>query len=59
MIVAKLSTDKVVQLLKPAQSVAFADGLWVLVCSRLTDRQNKGGVWWVPATTVVGKIDFC
>lgn len=59
MIVAKLSTDKIVQLLKPAQSVAFADGLWVLVCSRLTDRPNKGDVWWLPATAVVWQIDFC
>lgn len=59
MIVAKLSTDRIVQLLKPAQPVLFAGGDWVMVCDALTERRNKVIPYWVPACWVVWKIQFC
>lgn len=59
MIVAKLSTDRIVQLLKPAQEVAFASGLFVLVCDKLTERQSKVEPYWVPASTVAWEMEIC
>lgn len=56
--VAKLSTGRVVQLLKPAQPVQFAGGLHALVADRLTDVPSGIVPYWVPATLVSWTLDF-
>lgn len=56
--IAKLSTDKIVQVLKPAQTVRFDPRLHVLVCDRLTPRRGRQDPYWMPATLVVWQIDF-
>lgn len=56
--VAKLSTDKIVQLLKPAQTVLFDSGTYVLVCNTLLERSGKIEPYWVPSTTVVWILEF-
>ena len=56
--VAKLSSGRIVRLLKEAQAVQFADGLFVLVADRLTTVPNRIDPRWVPATSVVWILDF-
>lgn len=56
--VAKLSTGKIVQLLKPAQPVQFDTGLHVLVADRLTTVPSRIVPYWVPATGVVWSIEI-
>ena len=56
--VAKLSTGQIVRLLKPAQTVAFAPGRFILVCDRLTTVPSRVIPRWVPATSLVWVLDF-
>lgn len=56
--VAKLSTGKIVQLLKPAQSVEFAPGEWALISPHLNNNPNLIRPEWVLNTYLVWVIDF-
>lgn len=56
--VAKLSTDRIVQLLKQAQPVQFDTGLHVLVCNQLTNAPGRFDPYWVPACSVVWLLEF-
>lgn len=56
--VAKLSTGKIVQLLKTAQPVQFDTGLHVLVADRLTTVPSRIIPYWVPATNLVWLLNF-
>ncbi len=58
MLVAKLSLDRVVRLLKPAQSVQFSKRRHVLVCNNLTNIPAKIDPYWVPVTAVVWIMEF-
>lgn len=58
MYVAKLSLDKIVQILKPAQSVLFDKRKHVLVCNNLTNIPAKIDPYWVPETAVVWILEF-
>ena len=58
MLVAKLSMDKVVRLLKPAQQVQFSKRQHVLVCNNLTNVPAKIDPYWVPETSVVWILEF-
>lgn len=58
MLVAKLSTDKIVQVLSEPRNVMFAPGLHVLVCDRLTPRRGRQDPYWVAATRLVWKMNF-
>lgn len=56
--IVKLSTGKIVQLLKPAQPVQFDTGLHVLVADRLTTVPSRIIPYWVPATNLVWLLNF-
>lgn len=56
--VAKLSLDKIVQLLKPAQTVQFDKREHVLVCNTLLEHSGKIDPYWVPATAIVWIMEF-
>ena len=58
MIVAKLSTGKIVQYLDGPKAVLFDAGLHVLVCDRLTTIRGRIVPYWVPSCLVVWQIDF-
>lgn len=58
MIVAKLSDGRIVQLLKPAQAVAFSRTRHVLVCNKLTTRMRSIDPYWVKDVSVVWSIEF-
>jgi hypothetical protein len=52
MVVAKLSTDRIVQLLRVA-TPDFAEHQMALVADKLTTNVRKIDPYWVPATQVV------
>lgn len=58
MLVAKLSTDKIVRVLKGPQSVKFADGDHVLICDYFGSNRSRIHPYWVIATLVVWVMDI-
>ena len=51
--IAKLSTGPVVRLIKPPQTVSFAEGEWALVSNQLSVNPNRIQPYWVLSTYLV------
>lgn len=56
--VAKLSIDRIVQVLKPAQPVVFDKRQNLLVCNSLLERPGKIDPYWISETLVVWIMEF-
>lgn len=58
MIIAKLTTGRIVRFLKGPESVPFAPGEHVLVSAIISENPNRIHPYWILSTYVLGVLEI-